>query len=371
MNGQKLYLLLGILVFFSCETTKNTDTSVSSRIIRLYENNCQSRLELRKSIVLDENKFKIGKIYPYAVVSPQKNLYLLDMQNQIYTKFSNDGKFIGIVGNKGKGPGEFTDPSYLFVDDLENTYIFDMSKFALIIHSKDNELVQEITFDNGNPVPGSFKLQKNRRVICLFDPQGESYFKNVDLFHLLDNRFKVIKSINIDYPSVYEQFELGNYLIVKWDMNSDYMFVIFPAVFNVYKYDFDGNLIEIFELEQEAYRPVNQKIGRIIDPIKKIKILARYSQTLGVYLFDSNKLFVSFYNNKTPSNEVVDLNNITNNRNFYYQVVTTNGKQIKARESLLPGLPLYCSPDGMVYILLNDEPGNRKIGVYEIVLEEI
>ncbi len=69
-------------------------------------------------------------------------MYVADTNNYRIQKFDSQGKFLASWGSLGAGPGQFTRPVSLAVDDKNNLYVLDnanknIQKFALDIPSDE------------------------------------------------------------------------------------------------------------------------------------------------------------------------------------------------------------------------------------------
>jgi hypothetical protein len=56
---------------------------------------------------------------------PDGNIYILDMKDAQVKKYNADGLFIGDIGRKGQGPGEFNRPSHMELDSFGRILVAD------------------------------------------------------------------------------------------------------------------------------------------------------------------------------------------------------------------------------------------------------
>ncbi|MCP4221660.1 MAG: hypothetical protein GY765_43950, partial [bacterium] len=73
----------------------------------LYAN--PAKLELMKTIGDERDDYTFFSITG-AVVSPEKEIYVLDITGGFVAKYDWEGKFLGRTGRKGKGPGDLYYP---------------------------------------------------------------------------------------------------------------------------------------------------------------------------------------------------------------------------------------------------------------------
>ena len=72
----------------------------------------------KKVTVFDRERKKVqtimcGKSTPGVAVDKDDNIYVSNSKNSLIHKFSKEGKLLKVVGQKGKQPGEFSDPSFV------------------------------------------------------------------------------------------------------------------------------------------------------------------------------------------------------------------------------------------------------------------
>jgi hypothetical protein len=357
-------------IIVSCTTQKKTDDDKNPEIIKSV--NVQSYLTPLDSFILDEGRFKIGKIFNRGnYVDQHGYLYILDRQNNCYLKYEQTGKFIGIVGKKGRGPGEYLEPHHLTIDSIGNIYLSDKSKLVTIMYDSTNKFLREFNISQGIFNGGQLNFYDKWKVISMYLPGGDNFFENMKLFHFLDKNFNIIQSVTVDYPEIHQKFDLTSHAIPNWVIDNAHLYVNFSGLPYIYKYKHSGELISIFNLNLKEFKIIDQKNPYEGDIINTIQFYSKYHNSAALYLFKEKYLVYIYYKDDfLTKSQILPFQN-NPNRKYYYQICTTYGDKIMPIDKLLPGKPLYFNPFGKAYILLTDEPGNRKIGVYEIVLEEI
>ncbi|GAB4340958.1 MAG: hypothetical protein Kow0037_27160 [Calditrichia bacterium] len=360
------YLIIHIILILSC-SDKQSDVTPNTKKL-------SSELKLLRTFVIQEETYKIADIAglhnPHHVDN-EENLYLLDLKNRYYVKYNSKGEFIGFIGGKGKGPGEYIEPSKLTTDNKRYIYLFDISKNATIVYYPDNTFFEEYQYGNYIPAPGNLKITDRYKIISLFSFKTGNYYEKVSLFHFLDDNFSVLKSINVSYPKEYKRFDLKNFIWPLWDSDSSYLYVNFTALPFIYRYDFEGNLEEILNINANHFKIVQNKIPQTPDIIKTAKYLAKSSNSFSLYLFKNKYIFYSYFNMQLPSTNNLNIWDLDKYRKYYYNIISVGNQKAQTPESkFLPGKPLFCNTNGALYLLLNDEPDKREIGVYNIVVEE-
>lgn len=125
------------LLLFSCQTRDTYRLLEHTRVAEkklsdLVEDCSVIPLETTEdNLILDPTvaRFSGGYIYILDRFSPSKSLYV----------FSLEGKYVGKVGNRGEGPGEYLMPhSFAINESARELYVRDMAKNALLVYSLDD-----------------------------------------------------------------------------------------------------------------------------------------------------------------------------------------------------------------------------------------
>ncbi len=152
------------------------------------------KLELVKTIG-DERDDYTFFIITGAVVSPQKEIYVLDGQGFFVAKYDWEGKFLGRTGRKGKGPGD------LFYPRAINYY---NGKIYLL--DRGNRRIAEINpnleeFDYFKlPVDGSFDANMAPLGNGTFIGDFGTYLKNRGRLGVVDTEGQIAGSFFNKYP---------------------------------------------------------------------------------------------------------------------------------------------------------------------------
>jgi hypothetical protein len=75
------------------------------------------------------------------------NVYLCDFRGCNIKKFAPDGAFIGVIGEKGQGPGEFNMPMQIAVSG-DRLIVYDMGNRRLCALTQDGEYIKNIVLQN-------------------------------------------------------------------------------------------------------------------------------------------------------------------------------------------------------------------------------
>ncbi len=81
----------------------------------------KSRVELKKLYSIDATRFQVLNREPWAMIASKidfdshNRLYIMDSWAAAISVFDEDGRYLRSFGRKGQGPGEFYNPSMLFI----------------------------------------------------------------------------------------------------------------------------------------------------------------------------------------------------------------------------------------------------------------
>lgn len=364
-----IFIIYCFCCFYACQTEQRNKSDV------LHISNPShllSYMQLSDTLILDESQFKIGNIFNnHNIVNSSGEIFILDRHNNCFIRFSNSGKFLGFVGKKGRGPGEYLSPFSLSFDLQNNIYIADKSKQSTIVYDSTGRFLYEVTHIDGLFNCGELQFVNNLRILCMYQPQSKNFYKNMNLFHFLDKDLNIERSLTIDYPELHHQFDLKAFLNPDWVVCNEHIFVNFKGLPEVYQYKHTGELVRVIDLNVSDFQIIDKKAPADIDIIALIRFYGYYHNSYELYLFKDKYLLYLFYKDEFPNDVEIQPFKSSLYRKYFYAICDTSGAIIKLQKNILPGKPLYCTKNGMLYILLSDEPENRKIGVYEIVLEEI
>ncbi len=235
-----------ILLLMSCNQVNRVDKvtldSENMKIIQGLKSN-EDIMKLQKTLIID-------------IPPGNQRLYKLKMMNRYLfgTKFQsgsflgmiwdNSGRFIGNIGNIGKGPGEYISLADIVVISDNKFYLFDNSRHIALLFQIDEGIIRyidEILLDelssimisrvyylNGNIYIFSFYGIKDGYQVFVFDEN----FKFKNKFHkrhnearaetycgvtLSKDRIFMLDSFNFDKNEFYESF------VYVYDLNGKYL----------------------------------------------------------------------------------------------------------------------------------------------------
>lgn len=258
---------------------------------KIYFSKSTIKQEAERKIILKKVKklFEIGGMNDTILFSPSTilsdkndNFYVLDYVGKFVRKFDKNGKFIKQFGKNGKGPAEFVYPASMYIDSLNNLYVFDDKLWKIVIFK--NKKTTEFRTIGGLYLKF---LPINQNKIVAFEGKANS----LNFLYAIDSKGKELFS--------YENFLVSNRNLKNFPLFSSFLigdlmyltknrFVFIPNYFNKMIF-YNGNKIE--------------KIISTIDKDSKPEFnLTLMGKNVGVNFNDFDKYMVnlsSFYiNNK-------------------------------------------------------------------------
>ena len=358
---------LALIVFISvigCDLN-GRKTKQNFDVKNVNANEQYAQLILKDTIQINGVNPIIGQISTViSKIGLDGHIVLYDKKSRLFLEYDETGRFIGIIGEKGSGPGEYIKPSNILIDERGYKYIFDTNKFTTIVFDSKNNFVREYKYRLGFPFPGELFLGQEYKIITLSHFDKSNRYKNVGYFHFLDNAFKIEKSIKIDYPEIYGRYDLFNLTMPVWDTNESYFFVTFPAENKIYTYDMSGKLLQIWRLNSKYFKEIDQKLDETVNPEKKIRFFLSYSLSDFLKIFKKNYIFYGY-------SKALEIQKSTDSRKEgYFNIITTKGQRLNTTSIKLPGRIIDLTDEGLLYTLINENPNTPVIGVYKIEIHK-
>lgn len=77
----------------------------------------------------------------HSIFADERRIYVVDQQVPAVRMYDHDGRFLGNFGAPGQGPGEYTAPSVVTVDDEGRIYVADSRPRRINVYAPDGEPV--------------------------------------------------------------------------------------------------------------------------------------------------------------------------------------------------------------------------------------
>lgn len=234
-----------IICLISCDSTQSADRIDESRAttIKIATNNgtpdLDSIVRNHKFTLLETSEeCLVGEVYKLSCRN--KKYYILDrhLQKALFV-FDEEGKFRNRIGRRGRGPGEFIEPTDFIVSDSSVT-VFDMFGHKLLYYNPDGTFIRSVR------LPYSiYEIESGRDGSVIYAVGGDNSkcdsLKNYELLEIGpegDIRAKVYKNkYSMDFSNKYD--------LQGFDEDVIYKKAFRPAVYmlrdkNLYaKYIFD------------------------------------------------------------------------------------------------------------------------------------
>lgn len=110
-------------------------------------------------MTIDESSLPKGELFESIVdiaIDGDGNIYLCDIGACNIKKFSEEGKFVKVIGRKGQGPGEFSLPSGIVIT-RKCLIIYDIGNRRLCSLTTDGEYVKSIGIRSSEGVPRNMR----------------------------------------------------------------------------------------------------------------------------------------------------------------------------------------------------------------------
>ncbi|NDV57146.1 6-bladed beta-propeller [Bacteroides sp. 519] len=204
MKYRILFFLILITLFISCDSNKlDSILSVSISNLPIDFLNISEvtneiipiELELTDESIIGE--WQQG----YRIIISKKHIVFFDNNNNTpkILLFTEDGRFVRVIGKKGQGPGEYTSIGDIAVDEMKNL-IYIICPTKILTFSFDGELIAEHLsslklYEEANFMNGELQLL----VSSIHQEREREYVRRVNLFTANEN------IITIDSMSIFEE----------------------------------------------------------------------------------------------------------------------------------------------------------------------
>ena len=148
-------------------------------------------------VLEDTDESLLGKVDKLEVCD--NNLYVLEKGRGLFL-FNKQGKFIKMIGRKGKGPGEYIDPDDISID-RENKKIYVL----------DSQTQNVLKYSGNGTFESSFKLENKGTRSTFIQPFKNALYTNLYTFDKSGKRFLLSKVDVTNGKRISFQFEASQY----------------------------------------------------------------------------------------------------------------------------------------------------------------
>jgi hypothetical protein len=223
--GKNIFLLF-LFMLFGCDGKKNEQ---KNGLI----------LETIKTINLN---YSFSKIIDMTIDSSGNFIFVDGYPSNEVLVLSQSGEFIKKIGQKGRGPGEYSDPSGIAVNKSGDIYVADYLNNRINIYDKKYQYKFEIKIKNR--IKHNIHINRKNEIYMY-----EGYFfgpkKDENTIFKYDLKGNEI----ISFAPLSEEVKKINFITVKNGMTideEDNIYEINPVYYRIRKYNADGKLLKTF-----------------------------------------------------------------------------------------------------------------------------
>ena len=225
-------------------------------------------LQLEEDLIMGNEVDELFMFFKWISIDVDRNgnIYVLDRGNYRIQKFNKNGGFIQTIGREGQGPGEFSKPTFITLDEKGNIYVKDGVKAQ--IFDRTGQFVRSF------PIPlnsNYFKITSEGNFL------GERMtIRPPDDLHegvvLMDDRSKVLKNI-ANFPSIKmdsmfnrkDRFAIQVPELKFCSSLKDYAVYGYPSEYRLFVVDSKGDVKIIIEVDGPAEKISSRERNKIID----------------------------------------------------------------------------------------------------------
>ena len=224
--------------------------------------------ELEEDLVIGKENDENSRFYKWLSldVDQDGNIYVMDRGSFRIQKFDKEGRYMKTMGREGQGPGEFSQPNYITLDEGGNIYVKDGTKAH--IFDRDSQFMRSF------PIPLSsnyFKITKEgnflgeRKIIMPPDKLSEDVV-------LMNDKSTVLKEI-ASFPSIKmdsmfnrkDRFAIQVPELCFCPSIKDYAIYGFPSEYRLFVVDSSGEVKKIIVKDEPFEKISGKERNKIID----------------------------------------------------------------------------------------------------------
>jgi len=307
--------------------------------------------------IIDNVKFKQGQIVISDYVQPV--LLFIDPSN---------GKLLkSIKFKKGKGPGEVLNIENFDVAS-DKIYLYDRGNLRFSVFDTMGIYIRSIPWGINADLliasSGGLIVRDNKIYVHVVESRynSEALRYKSKVIAILDTSFNVLKTFGV-MDKIYQKVRV--YLTKTpfcFDSSGNIYYTQSPT-YRIYRYDSYGNLVKIFGVKGD-FKQIEEDVPTFAPQQKLSEIFAKYSWNIKLsYLHVGSGYILQNYH--SPTLEFYRTRDFLKSKH-YLRVYDIEGNYVDDIE--LPGIFLTAAENDEIYILESDEPGNRRIGVYRLLI---
>ncbi len=188
---------------------------------------------------------------PSGIKTDKKgNIFVLDYIGKFVKKFTSKGKYIKKYGGPGKGPGEFTNPTRIYLDEKDSLYVYDNQSFMLTAFLKR---IFQLKVKPGNLASEFCPLDENNIILLKSSYNSFDILEKYNLKGDLLNKYESV----LDNTTKPKRFDfIGEILNGNILRLSSTRFVHIPEYFNQLFFYNNNKLEKIISILDQHKNPI-------------------------------------------------------------------------------------------------------------------
>lgn len=249
--SSKIYYFALFLFVFSCVNKSKKDSLGSPNIIDFTNVENKDSLISVEDLITDVDYLllktpdSLSLTIAKKVIEFDKKYLILDQKKKIVFAFDSNGNFIGLVGNKGGGPGEFREVSDFVVND-DKIIIYSRTDFSFYFFDEYLNFIEQIKITEwGTQIS---ILPSNNIALYSYLVDGDDQF-NINIYNM--NGKLLEKRMFLDENGNYQAYDYTGFISKEY--------YTYPLSSRVYKINEKGDFDSLkFEIQFPGKFPENE-----------------------------------------------------------------------------------------------------------------
>jgi hypothetical protein len=235
----------------------------------------------------------------YGIVPGKDNFTIVDhLTNQVFA-YSLSGHFAGIIGQTGKGLGEYLSPKpmALAVDSAGNTYIYDTATGRLNKYNGQREFIADLNEGLRLGYIDRLLTDIEGNLLQLFSKDGIAMFSRVD-GKTLEKEYSTSLTTQATDSIV---IHMSNFAGYCYNSSTNRLYYLVPTDYRIKEIDVtSGEILGEFGIQPPGFRPLPEQyhgLGEMKDSEEMTPIRASTTFLLGgMFLVESRYLIIGHKN---------------------------------------------------------------------------
>jgi hypothetical protein len=309
-------------------------------------------------------------------VDKDGNIYVLDRGNHRIQKYDKNGQYLLTIGSKGQGPGEFQNPSDIYIVSNGNIYVNDFQRIS--IFDEEGILRDTISTDTNMYF---WTITKGGNIFAqtfFIDYERLSRTTDISLFNSKGQKITIVS-----YPCPIDGFVQGTIIgeyngyrprLFLCSINEKYALYGYSSKYKLYKVSSEGKTVLIIEKDEKLEAITSEEKDSVIENETALirlhrKIRISRKEIKKIYKFPKAKPFYLGLNTDDRGNVYV-LKYPKEGKEFLYDLFDIKGHYLYKIK--IKPLVLEVIKKGFIYTYeVSKESGYIRVKRYKIKNWEI